>query len=435
MAHPSTGNSIGNYTICEQIGSGGVGSVWKAVDESLGRTVAIKTLRPENAGREGFLERLRSEAQTLARLNHPNIATVFSLVEDDTDLHLVMEYVEGETLAHVLKTRPRMDVPDCFALYHQALEGMQYAHEAGVVHRDLKPQNLMVNGRGLLKVLDFGIARVDGTRRITRTGLLVGTPEYMAPEQVRGGDGTVASDVYALGVLLYEMLVGRPPFTGGAEYDVLRQQVEATPPSPRALGAGCSEQLEGVVLRALEKAPADRFADVRSLREALIEAGAPAPPAWELPARPALPTTDERKPPTVVPGNEELAATQELVIPRETRTLDALPEPTPPRRRVRLSVVAALVVAAAASLNWLDHRPVPSAAEAPGELGLAFEAAPEALPEPANVADEAIAEPAEVASEPQAEPMRPRPASRMVPSHREPTPRQPAPRRWEVRRQ
>lgn len=454
----STGKSIGNYTICEQIGAGGSGSIWTAVDVSLGRTVAIKMLRPELAGQEGSLERLRSEARTLARLNHPNIATVFNLLEEGGELYLVMELVEGETLADRLRRLGRLDLRACFALYHQALDGMHYAHEAGVVHRDLKPANLMIDTRELLKLLDFGIARVDGTQRLTRTGLLVGTPEYMAPEQVKGGEGSVASDIYALGILLYEMLVGHPPFTDDAEYEVLRQQVESPPPPPRSLGADCSEMLEAVLLRALEKKAEERFADVRSFRAALIAAGAPAPEAWDSKSGPPAASLGSRERPIASPEQEELPQTQVLSVPREidlpeapespptgtrelpmTRVLQVPPETRVPaavqetqaRRRWPLMTALLLALAAAAGLNWLDFRP--GAVQPQAETIATEEPAPAlaeaiATEEPAPALAEATTEFEQASdSEP---PARRRP--RAQPSSAKT--RQAAHGRWEVRR-
>jgi hypothetical protein len=206
--------------------------------------------------------------------SHANVASLYSLIEDDEGLFLVLEYVEGNTLAALLATSGPLPLDTAFALYHQVLDGVGHAHEAGVVHRDLKPANLMVDARGRVKVMDFGIARVTGAARTTHHGKLVGTPEYMSPEQVRGEDATIRSDVYSLGIVLFEMVCGRPPFRGAASFELMRAQVEEAPPDPRSQRPELAPRVAAAILRALAKRPADRFAGVRELQDALLDAGA-----------------------------------------------------------------------------------------------------------------------------------------------------------------
>jgi serine/threonine-protein kinase len=274
MGAARVGKTLGNFRILECLGSGGSGMIWKAEDLSLGRVVALKALRAELATNPEMSGRFREEARTLARLSHANVASLYSLIEDDDGLFLVLEYVEGNTLAALLATSGPLPLDTAFALFHQVLDGVGHAHEAGVVHRDLKPANLMVDARGRLKVMDFGIARVTGAARTTHHGKLVGTPEYMSPEQVRGEDATIRSDVYSLGILLFEMVTGRPPFRAGASFELMRAQVEDAPPDPRSLRPELEPSVAAAILRALAKRPADRFAGVRELREALQGAGA-----------------------------------------------------------------------------------------------------------------------------------------------------------------
>ena len=283
MSTSLAGKNLGNYRICGRLGSGGVGQVWRAIDTTLGRTVAIKALRPELAGHSDLAQRFRAEAQTLGRLNHPNIATLHSLLEENGALYMVLEYVEGQTFAELLRLRGPLGLERAFDLFHPVVDGLAYAHQAGVVHRDIKPSNLMVDARGLVKVMDFGIARFAGDQRVTRTGHLVGTPEFMSPEQIRGEDPTVASDIYALGLLLFTLLTGRPPFQRAAEFDVLKAQVESPPPPVRELAPDVPAGIERVLERALAKDPAARHPDAPAFRDALIAAGAPDRTGGELP--------------------------------------------------------------------------------------------------------------------------------------------------------
>src|SRR5215468_5816484 len=202
---------VGNYKIVEKIGEGGMGAVYKGVDLMLEREVAIKALRPELARQPDVVERFRAEAVTLARLNHPNIATLFSFLRQGDDYFMVMEFVRGETLESLLRRAGAMPLDRATTVFCQALEGIDHAHKMGIIHRDIKPANMMLTQSGSIKVMDFGIARVLGTARITRQGSVIGTVEYMSPAQVRGQDTDARSDIYSLGILLYEMLTGRVP--------------------------------------------------------------------------------------------------------------------------------------------------------------------------------------------------------------------------------
>jgi serine/threonine-protein kinase len=285
MGAARVGKTLGNFRILECLGSGGSGMIWKAEDSSLGRLVALKALRSELAADSEMSLRFRDEARTLAKLSHANVASLYSLIEDDDGLFLVLEYVEGNTLAALLATSGPLPLESAFALFHQVLDGVGHAHEMGVVHRDLKPANLMVDARGRVKVMDFGIARVAGAARTTHHGKLVGTPEYMSPEQVRGEDATIRSDIYSLGILLFEMVTGQAPFRGSASFELMRAQVEDAPPDPRALRPDLDARVAAAILRALAKRPADRFATTRELQDALQGAGAArrgntVPPVW-----------------------------------------------------------------------------------------------------------------------------------------------------------
>jgi serine/threonine-protein kinase len=268
------GVTLGSYEITDKIGSGGVGDVYKAVDHLLGRNVALKFLRPGLADCAEVVQRFHAEARTLAQLVHPNIAVLYCMMREGDSLAMVMEYVEGRTFGQLLDSGP-LAPERALPLLLQALEGIGHAHAAGVIHRDIKPSNLMLSGNGCVKVMDFGVARCLGTVRQTRDGHMIGTAQYMSPEQVRGLESDARSDVYALGVLAYEMLTGTVPFDSENEYELCRAQVEQTPRAPSSLAPEISPELESVVLRALEKDPGNRFPSVHALREALL-AAAPA---------------------------------------------------------------------------------------------------------------------------------------------------------------
>ncbi|MGH9332111.1 MAG: serine/threonine-protein kinase, partial [Vicinamibacterales bacterium] len=194
------GRTIGKYRVVEKISRGGMGTVYKAVDETLDREVAIKVLNPD-LGESDVVRRFRAEAMTLARLNHPGIATIYELFRTDDDLLMVMEFVRGETFDRIVERIGPLPTPRAASLGAQVLDALGHAHRVGVVHRDLKPANLMLTEYGSVKIMDFGIARVLGTEHLTSDGLMMGTPAYMAPEQVLATDVDARADLYSVGVV------------------------------------------------------------------------------------------------------------------------------------------------------------------------------------------------------------------------------------------
>lgn len=267
------GQILGNYKIEGKIGEGGMGAVYRGVDLMLEREVAIKALRPELGSQPQVAERFRSEAVTLARLNHPNIATLYSFFRQGDDYFMVLEYVRGVTLDHVIRQRGALTPDEAIPVFCRVLDGIDHAHRLGIIHRDIKPANMMLTETGGLKVLDFGIARILGTARMTKAGHLIGTIEYMSPEQVRGQETDARSDIYSLGMLLYEMLTGRVPFSSENEYELMRAQVEETPPSPRSLNPAIPLEVERSILSAIAKAPNARFQTAGEFRASLLAAG------------------------------------------------------------------------------------------------------------------------------------------------------------------
>lgn len=264
------GTVIGNYKILEKIGEGGMGAVFKGVDLMLEREVAIKALRRELASQPQIVERFRSEAVTLAKLNHPNIATLHSFFRQADDFFMIMEYVRGDTFDQIIRKQGAMPVDRAVSLFCQALEGIDHAHKLGIIHRDIKPANVMLTEFGCVKVMDFGIARVLGSARMTRQGHLVGTIEYMSPEQIRGQEADSRSDIYSLGMLLYEMLTGRIPFESQSEYELMKSQIEAAPRPPREHAPHVSLPIEEAIMRSLAKRPDSRFQTAGEFRNVLV---------------------------------------------------------------------------------------------------------------------------------------------------------------------
>lgn len=267
------GRVVGNYKIIQALGEGGVGMVYKGIDTMLDREVAIKVLRPELASQTSIVERFRSEAVTLAKLSHPNIATLYSLFRDGQDLLMVLEFLKGETLDHTLYRRGRILTEEAIPIFCQGLEGINYAHKLGIVHRDIKPGNMMLTEEGTLKVLDFGIARLLGSNRMTRVGNVIGTLEYMSPEQVRGHETDARSDVYGMGIMLYEMLTGRLPFESENDFALMKMQTENLPTPPTQLNPEIPKEIENAIMKSVEKDPNQRFQTAGEFLEYFLELG------------------------------------------------------------------------------------------------------------------------------------------------------------------
>ncbi|GAB3052791.1 hypothetical protein GCM10027053_11230 [Intrasporangium mesophilum] len=263
----ASGSTLGGrYLVGTLVASGGMGDVWEATDEVLQRQVAVKVMRPQGPD-ESFLERFRDEARSSAVLQHPNIASVFDYGEQDGTAYLVMELVPGHTLGELIREAPGgMSPDDVRSVVGQAALALAAAHDSGVVHRDVKPANIIVTPQGQVKLTDFGIARLGDGSGHTATGEVLGTPHYISPEQALGQPATSASDVYALGIVAHEMLTGTRPFDQGMPVATALAQVhDAPPPLPPTVPA----DLRAVVESCLAKAPAERPADARTVAAAL----------------------------------------------------------------------------------------------------------------------------------------------------------------------
>ncbi len=267
-----TGRVAGNYRILEKLGEGGMGAVYRAVDGMVERQVAIKVLKPEIASNPEVLERFRSEAVTLARLNHPSIATLYSFFRQEEEYFMVMEFVPGRTLEEVIRGEGAMPWRAAVDLLIHLLEALQHAHFLGILHRDIKPANIMLTSARGVKVTDFGIARALGTARLTREGRMVGTLEYLAPERVMGKPFDERSDLYSAGVVFYEMLSGHVPFESDSDYSLIRAQAEQQPPPLAQFGVSVPQAVVDVLLKSLAKNPEERYPHAAAMAAALLDA-------------------------------------------------------------------------------------------------------------------------------------------------------------------
>jgi beta-lactam-binding protein with PASTA domain len=259
----------GRYMIESRLGSGGMADVYLATDQSLGRKVAIKILSDRYARDADFVERFRREAAAAASLRHPNIVTVYDRGEARGTSYIAMEYLDGPTVKEEIGHRAPMPEPEVIGYATQALAALDAAHRQGVVHRDIKPHNMVLTDEGRLKVTDFGIARAANTQQMTEVGSIVGTAQYLSPEQARGLPVGPQSDIYSMGIVLYEMLTGDVPFNGDSAVEIAMKQVSDPPPPLHTRNRLVSPAMEQVVMRALAKDPALRFQSARQMAEEL----------------------------------------------------------------------------------------------------------------------------------------------------------------------
>jgi serine/threonine-protein kinase len=320
--------SVGKYEIVDAIGAGGMGTVYRAFDPTLERMVALKIVhldRVQEVAPAQLRERFRNEARAVARLNHPAIVTIFDYDDQDpVGAYIAMEYVQGCALDEYVKQRPELHLEDAVSAMQQVLAGLGYAHGKDVVHRDVKPSNLLVTRDGLVKITDFGIARI-GPRSTTQTGLLVGTPQYMAPEQYMGGAVDHRCDIHAAGAVLYELLTGSPPFMGTSA-EIMYKVCHEVPKPMSSCAASIPKGFDAIVAKALEKRPADRYASAQEFQRALRsswEAISPKPPSPTLSQSARLIATAIHRQPVAasraVPPAPALAA----------RALESVPGPGP----------------------------------------------------------------------------------------------------------
>jgi len=394
------GNEIGNYRILDKLGEGGMGVVYKAIDTSLDRVVAIKVLNSDLSRVPELVARFRGEAKAQANLNHTNLATLYAFLTIDNHAMMVMEFIDGENFAQMIQRRGPLPSQGAVPMFRQALLGIGYAHRAGIVHRDIKPSNMMLNQQGIVKVMDFGIAKVMGERGLTRTGMQVGTCRYMSPEQVLNKPADIRSDIYALGITLYEMLTANAPFQSDSEFQIMSDHVHTPPPPPTKFYPYIPKGIENAILKSLAKNPDDRFQTVEEFGAALEHpddfglgapavAAAPPPPlppqvpgppsaqaagaaaAWPTAtmspvAPPPVPPPQYQPASTVLQGQSGQYPTSppQFPPPPQYQTQPPVPAPPPPPKKssvapALIAVVALIFVAGLAVGGWYAFRPQP----------------------------------------------------------------------------
>ncbi len=264
-------NLAGRYELLEKIGEGGMAQVYRGWDSQLRRTVAIKVLKEQMTGDSAFVQRFRREAQSAAGLSHPNIVNIYDVGEEDHTHFFVMEYLHGKTLKQYIREKGRLPADEAVAIAARIAEALTQAHAAGVIHRDIKPQNIIFSHNGQVKVADFGIAiATDGTTTLTCTDKIVGSVHYFSPEQARGSLAGKHSDLYSLGVILYEMVTGQVPFNGESPVSVAMKHVQEPVIPPSRLAGDIPEPLERIILKAMEKDPAHRYLNAKEFLEDLL---------------------------------------------------------------------------------------------------------------------------------------------------------------------
>lgn len=256
---------IGNYRILSKIGKGGMGDIYKAVQEPLNRIVALKVLSPQMSRDDEFTKRFEIEAKAISLLQHQNIVNIYEYGEDQGLKYFAMQFVDGTDLGKYIYDNKMLPMGQIIDLAKQICRGLRYAHSCNVIHRDIKPQNVLIDKSGIARLSDFGIAKIFSSTDITLTGSAVGTPEYMSPEQAQGKKPDLQTDIYSLGILMYEMLTRKPPFSGNNPMAVAYKQVHELPMPPSLKRKETPKRLELIILKALKKDKKERYASVEEM--------------------------------------------------------------------------------------------------------------------------------------------------------------------------
>ena len=356
----------GRYRIQRKLGAGGMADVYLAEDQELGRRVAIKILNGRHANDDQFIERFRREAKNAAALNHPNIVSIYDRGEAEDTYYIAMEFLDGRTLKELVVSRGAAPINVAIEYARQILLALRFAHRHGIVHRDIKPHNVLVDAEGRVKVTDFGIARA-GTSQMTETGSIVGTAQYLSPEQARGGEVDPRSDLYSLGVVLYELLTGKTPFDGETPVEIAMKHLSNAPKPPSKLRPDVTPELDKVVLRALAKNPDDRYQSADEMEADLerVARGAPVSAATAatqvLPAAAAV-AADPTSATMIAPPS----APARVVPPPPVVTEEEYAEPGGPGRPLwPWLLAAAFVIAAAIAGFFVWHEVAGSKVQVP----------------------------------------------------------------------
>ena len=367
-------NSIfdGRYRIVRKLGSGGMANVYLAEDQELGRSVAIKILDERHAGDDQFTERFRREAKNAAALSHPNIVSIYDRGEAEGTYYIAMEFLDGRSLKELIITRGPAPVSIAIDYARQILAGLRFAHRHGIVHRDIKPHNVIVDSEGRAKVTDFGIAR-SGTSQMTEAGSIIGTAQYLSPEQARGTRVDQTSDLYSLGVVLYELLTGAVPFTGDTPVEIAMKHLSAVPERPSVKRPEIPHDLDMVVLRALAKDPADRYQSAEEMDADL-----------ERVARGLRISPETEEAATTVLRGADLAASAPTTITRAPTAVTQVRPPVGPppvyydydepphRRTIWPWLLAILLIAAAAVAGVYVYRQIQHELNATKPVGVPY---------------------------------------------------------------
>jgi serine/threonine-protein kinase len=331
---PSEITAVGKYRVLSQIGEGAMGVVYRALDPVLNRPVAIKVMSDAVARDESLRERFLREAQAAGSLQHPNLITIYDYGEVDGHLYIAMEFVEGEDLDHLMAKRVPLSLTQKIDILVEVLTGLSYAHKRGIVHRDIKPANIRIDDEGRARIMDFGIAHINSSN-MTRTGVMVGTPAYMAPEQIVGGPVSPATDIFSVGAVMYELLTNAKPFDGETLQTIMYKIVSHSPPDISTLLPGLPGSLNVIVQRALAKEPSARFSNAIEMANALTT------------ARGTLPDSSPGVPPLSLRSSIEHALAGEHAKAKRRKR----------RRTLTLSGVAAGVIVVGSVAAWMLTRP------------------------------------------------------------------------------
>ena len=381
--------NLGRYEVVDELGQGAMGVVYKAKDPLIDRVVAIKTINLNQAmeEREEYEARFYQEARAAGRLSHHNIVTIYDVGKSGDVAYIAMEFLQGRELREILNEKPVLPVAEALDIVTQVAQGLAYAHAHGIVHRDVKPSNIMIQNDGHVKITDFGIARMASAAVRTQTGMVLGSPKYMSPEQVMGKLTDQRSDIFSLGIMLYEMLTGRPPFSGENVNAIMYQTLNASPPQPSTLNPGVPEMLNFIVAKALAKKVDDRYQDanefandLRACHDTLKQGGeAPAVP----PAPPLMPPLETLLPAGTATDDDDgdgvsaptrglsvafdsMAATLRLAA--MTGDEKEVEELSRTLRMSRPDLAESLTETAASATTAHKPRPVPAAAHAEDDM-------------------------------------------------------------------